>query len=587
MHQTGKKQKPALLIALVIFVVSVLIMNGFYTDWGKATVRRDYLLSENGHQYSYVSMVQKTSTDENPGPAVVMFHGNNESAQAFSSWGVELVRRGYNVFMLDVGGSGMSEPGFNDPTKTVLEFVEHIKTLPFVDSSRILATGHSRGGSWTGVVVTRSNIAGGVAVAAMRDQKQFGETYTGNLVTIIGEGDWMNRMYEPEGMNQKFFQKVYGTDGSLPEFEKEYGSVAENNYRVFVPYSGLNAQHCAGRWSPKVIGMVCDYLERMVPTDTTIAPRDTTAVILQYWVSLVAMISLIAVVINLILFVCKHPFFQEASQPIPPCIGRTGKRWIRSALLSMLPVVPWFIFINWLSAGPLKMTTSTALFPVSTTNRFILFYLGLGIYEIALFYFSFFRPGKLKMKECGLLYQDRAAKGQWIGIGKSALAAAIGCGFGLTILFVLDADFGISFQAWYMQLRGVSWARVSRSLLYLPIFLVLFIGMNLGGNISRRLPSTGHPTRDMIRDIVVNCLVGQLLLTIYFIINMRLNDMSVFWDVVDSVGHTYYMYNFILLGNAAAAGNTVLYRKTGSIWPGVFFCVIFLGIVIPGANPIG
>lgn len=111
--------------------------------------------------------------------------------------------------------------------------------------------------------------------------------------------------------------------------------------------------------------------------------------------------------------------------------------------------------------------------------------------------------------------------------------------------------------------------------------------MNLGGNISRRLPSTGHPTRDMIRDIIVNCLVGQLLLTIYFVINMRLNDMSIFWDVVDSVGHTYYMYNFILLGNVAAAGNTVLYRKTGSVWPGVFFCVFFLGILIPSANPIG
>lgn len=400
-----------------------------------------------------------------------MFHGNNESAQAFSSWGVELVRRGYNVFILDVGGSGMSEPGFSDPTKTVLEFVEHIKTLPFIDSNKILATGHSRGGSWTGVVVARSNIAGGVAVAAMRNRKQFGDEFTGNLVTIIGEGDWMNRMYKPEAMNEKFFQKVYGTDGSLPEFEKEYGSVAENNYRVFVPYSGINAQHCAGRWSPKVIGMVCDYLERMVPTETSIAPRNTSAVVVQYWVSLISTISLAAVVINLILFICKHPFFKEVSQPLPPCIGRVGKRWIRSALLSMLPVVPWFIFINWLSAGPLGMTTSTALFPVSTTNRFILFYLGLGIYEICLFYFSFFRPEKLKLSECGLLYKNCTAKEQWTNISKSALAAAIACGFGLAILFVLDADFGISFQAWFMQLRGVSWARVFPQPALSPNFL--------------------------------------------------------------------------------------------------------------------
>ena len=587
MNQKERKPKSVLLISLIVFLVSVLIMQGFYTGWGMAKVRREYILSENGLQYSYVSFVQKTSTDENPGPAVVMFHGNNESAQAFSSWAVELVRRGYNVFMLDVGGSGMSEDGFSDPTKTVLEFVDHIKTLPFIDPTKILATGHSRGGSWTGVVVDQCDIAGGVAVAAMRDQKQFGDTFTGNLVTIIGEGDWMNRMYEPEEINKKFFQKVYGTDGSLPEFEKEYGSVEENNYRVFVPYSGLGAQHCAGRWNPKVIGMVCDYLERIVPTDTTIAPRDTLAVSTQYVVSLVAMISLASLMISLVLFVCKHPFFQAATQPLTPCIGRTGKRWIRSALLSMLPVVPWFIFINWLSAGPLGMTEPTTLFPVSTTNRFVLFYLGLGLYEICLFYFTFFRREKLKMSDCGLLFKDRTAAGQWIGIGKAALAAAIGAGVGLTILYVLDADFGLSFQAWFMQMRGVSWDRVSRSLLYLPIFFVLFAGMSLGGNITRRLPSTGHPTKDMARDIVINCLVGQLLLMLYFFVNMRLNDMSIFWDAVDSVGHTYYMYNYMLLGNVAATANTVLYRKTGTVWVGIFFCVFFLGIAIPGANPIG
>ena len=68
---------------------------------------------------------------------------------------------------------------------------------------------------------------------------------------------------------------------------------------------------------------------------------------------------------------------------------------------------------------------------------------------------------------------------------------------------------------------------------------------------------------------------------------MRLNDMSIFWDAVDSVGHTYYMYNYMLLGNVAATANTVLYRKTGTVWVGIFFCVFFLGIAIPGANPIG
>ncbi len=578
-----KKINP-LVVSLAILALSLVFMFGFCTNWGNVRVSRNTMLSENGHEYSYVSFVQKSSSDENPGPAVVLYHGNNESAQAFGSWAVEIIRRGYNVFMLDLPGSGFSDPEFSDDYKIATEFIKYVQNLPFIDYDKVLSAGHSKGASFTGYMVDQTDIAGGVAVSGMRFQKTWGDTFEGNMITIIGEGDWMNRLYDMQPMNQKFMQKVYGTDGSLPEFGKEYGSVEDRNFRILYSFDGLFAQHCAARWSPRVIGMVCDSLMKIVPTGSDLTGKNLV-IGWHYFFSLTAMLSLVSSILCIIIALSKLPFFKSSMQEMRPCIGRTGRRWWKSALLSAIPTVPIFILINYIAVQYLHMDKATKLFPVATTNRFIPFYLILGLFEIFLFSFTFYRKEKYTLSECGLIWQSSASE-NWKNIGKTALLASLGAGLGLTFLYIMEVGFGMTFQALFVQMRGVSLNRVMKCLLYLPIFLVLFTGMNLGGNISRRLKSTGHEYRDMARDIVVNCLVGNLLLSIYFFINMWCNDHSLFWDVVDSVGHTYYLYNFMLLGNVAGAANTVLYRKTGTIWTGVFFCTFFLGVIIPGLSPI-
>jgi len=581
------KKVPALLVWTLLLAVSLFIMQGYYTNWGNVKVRRNLTPSENGLQYSYLSFLQKDVSDENPGPAVLIFHGNNDNAQSFSGWAVELIRRGYNVFILDTGDSGLSDSGFSNDNATVMEFTKMVQGLSFIDAERVAVTGHSKGASYTAYLVDQLDLAGGVGSAGMRAAKTWGDSFEGNLVTIIGRGDWMNRLDAMEKMNMDFMEKVYGpeyTGGKYPESGKVFGSVEENNYRVLETLDGLFSQHAAARWSPRVVSLVCKYMGVMVPTGTTLTPENQ--VIVPYFlISLLGMISFVGVLVCLMLSLSKLPALASVNRKIPDWRGRTGKRWAFSAFLSIAPILPLFIGLSYAAEQYLHMSTTSALLPVSTTNRFILYFIAIGLCEFGLFFFTYYRKEKASFAELGLAWEG-GKKDNLCNLGKALALAALVSGIGLTFLYVLEIAFGMSFTCFFLNIRAVTWTRVFKSLAYPPIFLILFIGMQFGSNISRRLKPTGHETRDMIRDIVVNCLVGTGILTLYFIINMWCNDHAILWDVVDGIGHSYYMYNFIFIGNAVTAINTVLYRKTGTIWPGAFLCTILMGILIPGSSPI-
>lgn len=440
------------------------------------------------------------------------------------------------MFILDVGDSGLSDSGFSDDNATVKEFTQFVQDLSFIDGTRVAVTGHSKGASYSAYLVDQLDLAGGIGSAGMRAAKTWGDSFEGNMVTIIGRGDWMNRLDNMEKINMQFMEIMYGpeyTEGKYPESGSQFGSVEENNYRAFESFDGIFSQHAAARWNPWVVNRVCKYMEILVPTGTALAPEDQI-IIPFFLISLLGMISFVGVLVCLALELSKLPALSSVNRSIPAWRGRTGKRWAYSALLSLIPILPFFIGISYFSEQYLHMSQPSALLPVSTTNRFILYFIAIG----------------------------------------------------LTFLYVLEVAFGMSFTCFYLNIRAVTWTRVFKSLAYIPIFLILFIGMQFGSNISRRLKPTGHETKDMVRDIVVNCLVGTGLLTLYFFINMWCNDHNIIWAVVDDIGHSYYMYNFIFIGNAVTATNTVLYRKTGTIWPGAFFCAILFGILIPGGSPI-
>ena len=136
------------------------------TDGGN-TLIREVKISTRGGTLSGVLYIPKDALENDgfgnytsPRPAVILSHGYLNSNQMQDPNAIELSRRGFVVFAMDMYGHGNSDlaNATDDPTGSgavlgALDAYNYVRTLPYVDATRIGIAGHSMGGMNTGNAV--------------------------------------------------------------------------------------------------------------------------------------------------------------------------------------------------------------------------------------------------------------------------------------------------------------------------------------------------------------------------------------------------------------------------------------------------
>ncbi len=87
--------------------------------------------------------------------------------------------------------------------------------------------------------------------------------------------------------------------------------------------------------------------------------------------------------------------------------------------------------------------------------------------------------------------------------------------------------------------------------------------------------------------ILLLCLIlmwGMICLLFFF--QYWTQNQHIYITLINNTITTHQFYGYMLTVLASQAMNTVLYRKTGSIWPGLILLTIVFGYVIPGGFPI-
>ena len=99
---SSRKRVSAALIAFLVLFASVIMVWGNSSDWGKVKMQRVTITySSYGSQYagSGILMTPKTANTDNKVPGVVVLGGASSYSYALKSYGIELSRRGYAVFL--------------------------------------------------------------------------------------------------------------------------------------------------------------------------------------------------------------------------------------------------------------------------------------------------------------------------------------------------------------------------------------------------------------------------------------------------------------------------------------------------------
>jgi len=160
MNRLKGRSKLFLIISLCMMLISMLGASLIQTSGGRVNITELTFETDLGLTMSGRLFVPDGVTLENPAPAIVVSHGmfNNNGMQDLNF--VELSRRGFVVFAMDMFSHGNSERVEATPVilQSMDQAVQMIARIGYVDSSRIGVSGHSLGAMSSNIAVTIDNV---------------------------------------------------------------------------------------------------------------------------------------------------------------------------------------------------------------------------------------------------------------------------------------------------------------------------------------------------------------------------------------------------------------------------------------------
>ncbi len=201
----GAKRLFVLLVALVLLFSC--LAHVFATSFGRVKIEPIHIDARgallDGELYYPVG-----TTDEDSLPAVIVTHGAGCTHKGMNSYCIELARRGFVVYAFSANGSGISEFPQRDEIGTgeqdynarntpggLHDALEFVRTLKFVDPTRIGMMGHSQGSRRTSYAASLD-----VGYLSLNDilinvlYEEFGQKFTEDEITQDAEALAQDRL---------------------------------------------------------------------------------------------------------------------------------------------------------------------------------------------------------------------------------------------------------------------------------------------------------------------------------------------------------------------------------------------------------
>lgn len=602
----------ALAIALILCLVGAFGASVIQSDFGKVEIT-DVVIRTSAGEYTGYLFVPENATPENPAPAIVTSHGylNNREMQDLNY--VELARRGYVVFAQDAyshGNSGVLIDGWGSDvqhsTAGMVDAVEYLYALDFVDNTRIGVTGHSMGGGYSNATAAyysgleREALANGATpeeakalnkVAACLIVGNYplalsqSEDTTGNggylcdLGIVAGQFDefytGMSGYYGYELLTSKNTQNLVAVQTGVKlngaAEEGKFYQNAENGY-VLALYNPAEF-HALNHFSPATVGHIADFFE-----ETLGAPNPMPGSNQTWWIkeafNLIGLIGFFGAIVPLAALMLEHPFFAplkaEKSLVVPALTDKKAKgKYIRTNVISGLLCA--ILLLPLLLIGYVGLLNP--FFPQDTTGGIAFWSLGCGLVT-----WLMLRVGNGKLKGRGVEFGVTVPKGTK---RKTLLLAIAVVAATFMLVFIADYVFMTDFRIWTLDIRVFDFSKIIVALKYLPFFLVFYMINSVSCN--RNCFEDWSEKKQIMAAVGFNIFAPALFLLVTYV-PVFFTKMTIFGGLpgmLVAIGALIpiLVIPFVPILGIAGYLSVKLQKLTGNIWLGGFVNAMLITMI--------
>ena len=590
-----------LAIALILCLVGAFGASVIQSDFGRVEIT-DVVIRTSAGEYTGYLFVPENATPENPAPAIVTSHGylNNREMQDLNY--VELARRGYVVFAQDAynhGNSGVLVDGWGSDaqrsTAGMVDAVEYLSALDFVDDTRIGVTGHSMGGGYSNATAAyysgleREALANGATAEEAKALNKVAaclivgnyplalsqsEDTTGNggylcdLGIIAGQFDefypGMSGYYGYELLTNENTQNLVAVQTGVSlngaAEEGKFYQNAENGY-ILAFYNPAEF-HALNHFSPATVGHIADFFE-----ETLGAPNPMPGSNQTWWIkeafNLVGLIGFFGAIVPLAALMLELQFFaslkKEKSLVVPALADKKAKgKYIRTNIISGL--LSAILLLPLLLIGYVGLLNP--FFPQDTTGGIAFWSLGCGLLA-----WLMLRVGNGKLKGRGEEFGVTVPKGTK---RKTLLLALAVVAATFMLVFIADYVFMTDFRIWTLDIRVFDFSKIIVALKYLPFFLVFYVINSVSCN--RNCFEDWSEKKQIMAAVVFNIFAPTLFLLVTYV-PVIFTKMTIFGGLpgmLVAVGALIpiLVIPFVPILGIAGYLSVKLQKLTGNIWLG-------------------
>ena len=570
-----KKATRAFLITLVVLIICSLLNWGVVSDWGNVKITRITIIGDNGVEYSAISYVPRTATNETPAPALLTVHGGSSNARNNEAWSMEFARRGFVVIAVDNFGGGDSEyvnkAGVNAAPEM---FYSLLMNMDIVDNDRIVTNGHSWGNDAAYALATQYNAA--ACLICSGNNSCVAATYNGNLIITFGNVENVNTVEKYSENTAAAFSPVAELTAQTIENDKLYGSFEEGNAKLM--HISPNQVHEGAMISRSTTEAIINFTQNAIDVPNPIDGSNQV----WMWKDVFGQLGIIVFVFFLLTFAnllmeCV-PFFNKIKQPLPQNMGLRGPGMAISVAAGILfPILS--LYTGGLGLKSIAGITGNKfinkLFAMRAGNFAFYAFVGIAVLGIIMLFVFHFTEGKkhnAKLRDYGLTSEGKT-RIDWSLIGRSTVLAVVTILAGWTYINYQTGILGTDFYCLYWGVKDITSVKFTYYIPYIIAYSILFCITSLGLNVERRLPSTGNEKKDMIRQMFFNILMACAGVTIIVVLQSILQNGIVGGgtSAMASWGIEIVRVWGMPVGMVCAGiGQTYLFRKSGSVYPGAF-----------------